>query len=251
MQEEEAITGINKVVSDYFEKTSKADVVAVKELMPQFVQAGIFVADHKKGLPIRKVLRGLDEQGALEKIPCIHAERKDKNTFWYFVRPGHTYGSDAPNDTGLSKKQKLKINKAANDEHYVINLCDELLNEQASRQHKFDFLLGDFHKDGRTRSRLPVDAYYRDRNLVVELMEKQHEEPVAISEELKHRNANAAFLEEQKQIYAQRLRKALNRKDFNLIEIIYSSFECDSQKKLTREKDKDLSVLKTLLKDYL
>ena len=29
------------------------------------------------------------------------------------------------------------------DEHYIINLCDDVLGEKASRQHSFDFLRGD------------------------------------------------------------------------------------------------------------
>ena len=45
-------------------------------------------------------------------------------------------------------------------EIYVIDLCDELLGERASRQHRFDWLVGDPGRDGRPRALL-VDAFYR------------------------------------------------------------------------------------------
>ena len=48
----------------------------------------------------------------------------------------------------------VKKNRQSSDEHYVIDLCDEVLGLKASRQHRFDFLKGD------TGVRLPVDAYY-------------------------------------------------------------------------------------------
>ena len=48
------------------------------------------------------------------------------------------------------------------DEFYVINLCDEVLGANASRQHTFDFLRG----DGTPGRWLPVDAYYPELNLV-------------------------------------------------------------------------------------
>lgn len=63
------------------------------------------------------------------------------------------------------------------DEHYVIDLCDELLQEPGQRQHTFDWLRGDPNSRG-TRRRLPVDCYWPSRRLVVEYREKQHYERV-------------------------------------------------------------------------
>lgn len=47
----------------------------------------------------------------------------------------------------------------ASDEKYIIDLCDEVLGEQAKRQHTFDFLRGDPNSAGKRR-KLPVDAFY-------------------------------------------------------------------------------------------
>lgn len=251
MSEEEKIKQINSVVSDYFENITKENSVAVKELMPYFIKSGIFSKDNKKGLPIRKVLRALDEQKALDKIPFVHAERKEKNTFWYFVRTGSEYISDAPRDTGVTRKQKSKANRANSDEHYVINLCDELLQTNASRQHKFGFLLGDYHKDGKTRTALPVDAYYQDQKLVIEFMERQHTESVELFDKPDRQTISGVNRSEQRKIYDQRRRKGLKSNDIQLLEIDYSVFECNSQKGLVRDKEKDLDVLKVLLEKFI
>lgn len=247
MKNEEIIARINQVILDYFENSTKADFVPAKELMPDFIKAGIFAKDNKKGKPIREVLRALDNQDNLAKIPSVHPERKEKNTFWYFVRAGSTYISNAPNDTGLTKKQKKKISRANSDEHYVINLCDELLQEQASRQHKFDFLLGDYHKDGKSRTALPVDAYYHGKNLVIEFMEKQHTEAVDFFDKPERMTISGVSRLEQRKKYDARKKEGLQANNIQLLEIDYSAFECDSQKKLLRDKEKDLKVLRELL----
>lgn len=251
MNEEERIASINKVVSDYFEKRKKESTVAVKELMPYFIEAGIFTSDQKKGLPIRKVLRALDEQHALDKIPLVHAERRDKNTLWYFVREGSTYISDAPNDTGATKAQKRRASVISSDEYYLVNLCDELLQERASRQHKFGFLLGDYHKDGKTRNTLPVGAYYQNHNLVIEFKESQDAESLEYSDKPDKIIAGRVGLSEQRKIYDERRRKGLKSKDITLLEIQYVSFECNSEKRLVRDREKDMQVLSVLLKDHL
>jgi hypothetical protein len=63
------------------------------------------------------------------------------------------------------------------DEIYVVDLCDELFGLRASRQHRFEWLVGDPARDGRARQ-LPVDAYYEELDLVVEYRELQHDQPV-------------------------------------------------------------------------
>ncbi|MEO9484560.1 MAG: hypothetical protein ABJG47_13975 [Ekhidna sp.] len=250
MNEEERIASINKVISSYFEKNKTENSIAVKELMPYFIEAGVFAKDQKKGLPIRKVLRALDDQDALDKIPLVHPERKDKNTHWYFVREGSTYVSDAPNDTGVTKSQKRRAAVINSDQYYVVNLCDELLQERASRHHRFSFLLGDYHKDGTTRSVLPVDAYYQKHNLVIEYMESYHMEPVD-TDKWEKRTISGVGLSEQRKIYAERRRSGLKSNEINILEIPYSSFECTSEKRLIRDQEKDLDVLRVLLKDHL
>ena len=70
------IAQINKIITEYF-NTHKEDCIAAKEMMPAFINAGIFTKDEKKGLPFRKILKALDAENSLDKIPFVHAERNE------------------------------------------------------------------------------------------------------------------------------------------------------------------------------
>lgn len=76
---------IKKVVAEYFENSIETKVAA-KDLMPQFIKAGIFQKNHKDGLPIRNLLRDLDNEGLLRLIPQVHFEQIDINKNWYFIK---------------------------------------------------------------------------------------------------------------------------------------------------------------------
>lgn len=52
--------------------------------MNLFIENGIFKKNNKDGLPIRQLLRELDKENQLNKIPYIYVERKKKNVNWYF-----------------------------------------------------------------------------------------------------------------------------------------------------------------------
>ena len=73
---------------------------------------------------------------------------------------------------------KKHSRRESSDEHYIIDLCDDVLDAKASRQHKFDFLRGDPNRRDPLGDKLPVDAYYESLNLVIEYYERQHTESV-------------------------------------------------------------------------
>lgn len=75
---------INITLKDYFSKNQSIAVLPAKDLMANFISAGIFEQDHRCGLPIRSLLRELDAQNQLQQIPYVFAERKGINTNWYF-----------------------------------------------------------------------------------------------------------------------------------------------------------------------
>lgn len=77
---------INQVIERYFEENPSINTISSKDLMLQFIEAGIFVKDHRDGLPIRKILRELDDSDSLYLIPYVRAERKKVNTNWFFDR---------------------------------------------------------------------------------------------------------------------------------------------------------------------
>ena len=63
------IPTINTVITTYFEGNTDVDIIPVKRLMPALIQAGVFLKDKKNGLPIRLVLRALDEKNERAQIP--------------------------------------------------------------------------------------------------------------------------------------------------------------------------------------
>jgi len=249
MSTEEKIKMINQVVANYFAKNKQEVKIVAKDLMPEFMEAGIFTSNHRDGLPLRKLLRDLDSKSQLSKIPLLHPERKGRNTYWYFVSNSNTIPTTEVHTKPRVKNSIFK-EKKYKDEHYVIDLCDEVLNLTASRQHRFDFLLGDVHKDGVTRTKLPVDAYYKELNLVIEYYEKQHTESVAHFDKPDVKTVSGVSRGEQRKLYDQRRKEQLPKNGINLIIIDYTQLSHNGSKDLIRDKEKDIAVLKTILEKY-
>lgn len=119
-------------------------------------------------------------------------------------------------------------------------MCNEVLKQKASRQHRFDFLKGD------SRTKLSVDAYYPTLNLVIEFKEKQHTEEVKFFD--KRQTVSGVGRGEQRKLYAQRRRDVLPKHGIKLIEFDYSDFEHTKGKKLLRNVKNDLKVITYKLK---
>lgn len=124
------------------------------------------------------------------------------------------------------------------DEHYVISLCDEVLGLTASRQHRFDFLQGD------TGTKLRVDAYYKELNLVIEYHELQHTKETPFFD--KRITASGISRGEQRRLYDQRRAAVLPQHGIKLVIINYTDF--GHTKKLNRNYNKDLKIVKDILK---
>ena len=125
------------------------------------------------------------------------------------------------------------------DEEYVIDLCDEALNLTASRQHRFPFLVGD------TGRQLPVDAYYQKLNIVVEYCERQHTEAVPLFDQ--RITASGVTRGEQRRIYDERRQEILPQHNIKLVNISYSDFEFDRNKRIKRNHARDLQIVKSKL----
>lgn len=124
------------------------------------------------------------------------------------------------------------------DEAYVIDLCDEVLGQKAKRQYRFDFLRGD------SGTKLPVDAYYPELNLVVEYYERQHTESVKLFDQ--RQTVSGVSREEQRKIYDLRRAEVLPKHGIKLVIISYSDF--GSSKKINRDRNHDLEVVRNILK---
>ena len=151
---------------------------------------------------------------------------------------------------GRPKVKVTRSNRRKNsDEHYIINLCDDVLGKQASRQHCFDFMRGDVSKSFPLGKMLPVDAYYDSLNLVVEYYERQHTESV------KHFNkkntVSGVTRDEQRKIYDERRRRLLPEHGIDLVVLSYTDFKHDTKKRLVRDKNADLEIIKQKLVQYI
>ena len=137
----------------------------------------------------------------------------------------------------ISTQNTKTTGRSGSDEYYVIGLCNEALGMEAEQQSKFPFLLGD---SGRA---LPVDAYYRELNLVIEYYERQHTEEVKFFN--RRMTVSGVSRGEQRKIYDERRRTELPKHGIKLVVISYSDF--GTTKKLKREHDRDLEVVKEIL----
>ena len=161
------------------------------------------------------------------------------------------------NGTFLSKPQPTKKpnyrkesnnNKTKSDEKYVIDLCDRILNKEASRQHKFDFLLGDPNPKG-ISAKLPVDAYYESLNLVIEYRERQHTESVNFFDKPNKLTVSGVHRGEQRKIYDQRRDELLPKNGIKLIKISYYDFDYDNRKRILRNETLDLKIIEKIIKN--
>ncbi|MCI9030719.1 MAG: hypothetical protein HFJ90_11060 [Muribaculaceae bacterium] len=129
--------------------------------------------------------------------------------------------------------------RSNSDEHYVIDLCDEILAQTASRQHRFDFLRGD---SGKT---LPVDAYYSFLKLVIEYHESQHTESTPFFD--KKQTVSGVSRGEQRQKYDQLRQEVLPKHGINVVVIPYTAF--GSTKKIVRNPQSDKLTIMRILKE--
>jgi hypothetical protein len=142
----------------------------------------------------------------------------------------------------LSIKPSSADNK---DEVYVIDLCDDVLGLRAKRQHRFDYLIGD------AGTKLPVDAYYESLNLVVEYRERQHTEQVRFFDKPDRITVSGVHRGEQRQLYDQRRREVLPEHGVDLVEFSYSDFAHSSNKRIIRNREEDLKVIRSRLVKYV
>ncbi len=138
--------------------------------------------------------------------------------------------------------------RSLSDESYVIDLCDEVLGAAALRQHRFDFLRGDA-RPGKQGVRLPVDAYYPARQLVIEYRERQHTEAIPLMD--RRMTVSGVDRGAQRAIYDQRRRDTLPRHGITLVELSYADFAHDDHKRLCRRRDEDLEVVRRVLNPWV
>ncbi|WP_372744145.1 hypothetical protein [Lutibacter sp.] len=81
--EKSEIIKMGYVIQKFLEEERLQDAKP-KDLMPILVEKSFFNQDHRSGLPLRNLLRELDEDDLLYLLPQVSVERKEVNRFWYF-----------------------------------------------------------------------------------------------------------------------------------------------------------------------
>lgn len=81
---QEQINTINEVVKNYFITHRNFSQVPATQLMPELIAAGVFKKNVGDGLPILELLALLERSGAIQMIPQVFSEVKDKKNNWYF-----------------------------------------------------------------------------------------------------------------------------------------------------------------------
>lgn len=130
------------------------------------------------------------------------------------------------------------------DETYIIDLCDDILAATAERQHRFAFLLGDENTKLKRRH-LPVDAYYREHNLVIEYREVQHSAAVPLWDQKP--TLSGISRAEQRRRYDERRRLVMKAYGIRLVEIDYSMFDIDASNRIMRDPTADKVVIRKVL----
>lgn len=245
MEKQNIADKINKTLKEFFSTPSNPKKVKAKSLMNLFIEKGIFSSNHSNGLPIRDYLRYLDDNNMLHLIPYVMVERKAIYRYWFFVDISSYKTSSSVNDmyeTRIKKKSSFSRGRRTNsDEYYIIDLCDKILKQKASRQHKFDFLKGD------TGRKLLVDAYYEKLKLVVEYYEYQHDSSVPFFD--KKMTKSSVSRDVQRRIYDQRRLDVLPKHGIDIVILRYIDFGLT--KKLKRDVESDLKVINEKLKKYV
>jgi hypothetical protein len=91
---------------------------------------------------------------------------------------------------------------------YVIDLLTEVLGEQPEREKSYPWAIGDISSKTGRAARLPFDAVWESRKLIVEIDEDQHRRPVAFWDKATVMTVSGVSRGEQRGIYAQRKRDA-------------------------------------------
>lgn len=131
--------------------------------------------------------------------------------------------------------------RADSDEHYILDLCDDILGIPARRQERFDWLRGDPSQTRPRGSMLPVDGYWPDLGLVVEFQEEQHSQPSPFFD--RRQTVSGVGRGEQRRRYDERKRTAIPAHGLRLVVIEKSAFTVKS-KRIAREHARDLAVVR-------
>lgn len=131
--------------------------------------------------------------------------------------------------------------RADSDEHYVLDLCDEVLGVSGVRQARFDWLRGDPSSRRPRGTELPVDSFWPDLRLVVEFQEEQHSAPSPFFD--RRHTVSGMGRGQQRRRYDERKRTLIPQHGLRIVVIEKSEFVLKSRK-VDRDHPRDLKVVR-------
>ncbi len=134
--------------------------------------------------------------------------------------------------------------RAESDEHYVLDLCDQILAARGLRQARFDWLRGDVSPSSGRSVQLPVDGYWPEHGLVVEFQEKQHSESVPLFD--RRATVSSVPRGEQRRLYDARRAELIPTQGLRLVIIHKSEFEVHRDR-IVRDVDRDTALVRRRL----
>jgi hypothetical protein len=134
--------------------------------------------------------------------------------------------------------------RSESDEHYVLDLCDEILGVAGARQARFDWLRGDPSPTRPRGSTLPVDGYWPGLRLVVEFQEEQHSQPSPFFD--RRQTVSGVGRGEQRRRYDERKRTVIPAHGLRLVVIEKSEFTLRSRR-IVRDRSRDIDVVRRCL----
>lgn len=134
--------------------------------------------------------------------------------------------------------------RADSDEHYVLDLCDEVFGVAGRRQARFDWLRGDPSARLPRGMTLPVDGYWQSLGLVVEFQEEQHSQPSPFFN--RRQTVSGVGRGEQRRRYDERKRTLIPQRGLRLVVIEKSEFMVKSRR-IDRDRSRDLEVVRHYL----
>lgn len=130
------------------------------------------------------------------------------------------------------------------DEHYVLDLCDEILGTAGRRQATFDWLRGDPSPGRPLGTKLPVDGHWPELGLVIEFQEKQHTEAVPFFD--RRQTVSGVGRGEQRRRYDQRKLELIPAHGMRLVVIHKAEFTVRGDQ-IVRSHDRDIVIVSARL----
>lgn len=104
---------------------------------------------------------------------------------------------------------------------YLLNLLEQVLGP-AEREKRFEWALGDVSPKTLRAARLPFDAVWEHRKLIIEVDEDQHREATPFFDKPHRKTVSGVHRGEQRPLYAERKRSAAHAHGYKLVVIEWS-----------------------------